>query len=125
MKKSISLFLTCSIISFFSYSQDISGVWHGILEANGTKLRVSFNIVKIEKGYDSTLDNPDQNIMGYKVATTTFQDNALVLEIPEVGIHYKGTLNTENVIEGTYSQAEYIIPLNLAKKVIQKTKTFM
>ncbi|MCD4799822.1 MAG: alpha/beta hydrolase, partial [Methanosarcinales archaeon] len=45
--------------------QDIQGIWQGVLEVSGTKLRIVFNI---SSGQNSTLtatmDSPDQGVTG-------------------------------------------------------------
>lgn len=115
MKKFVLLVLaTLSVLSI--YAQDITGNWNGILNIQGTKLRLVFHVTQSEKGYHSTMDSPDQGAIGIPVTSTSFENSVLKIEIPSAKIQYKGTLNKENIFAGTFIQAGKSFPLNLKKK---------
>ncbi|MFH6994335.1 alpha/beta hydrolase family protein [Flavobacterium sp. FlaQc-48] len=100
--------------------QEISGKWNGVLKVQGTQLRVSFNVNKIENGYTATMDSPDQKVTGIPLEKTTFENSILKLEIPSAQISYVGTLNKDNIIVGTFTQRGQSFEMNLSKEVIQK-----
>lgn len=100
--------------------QEISGKWNGVLKVQGTQLRVSFNVTPTENGYKATMDSPDQKVTGIPIEKTTFENSILKLELPNAQISYLGTLNKDNIIEGTFTQGGQSFEMNLSKDVIQK-----
>lgn len=100
--------------------QEISGKWNGVLKVQGTQLRVSFNVTPTENGYKATMDSPDQKVTGIPIEKTTFENSILKLELPNAQISYLGTLNKDNIIEGTFTQGVQSFEMNLSKDVIQK-----
>ena len=46
------------------YAQNIEGQWNGVLEVQGTQLRIVFNITKTATGIAATMDSPDQGAKG-------------------------------------------------------------
>ena len=93
---------------FFSSSvsaQDISGTWHGKLSIPTGSLTIVFHISQTEQGaYVTTLDSPDQGANGIKTQTTSFNDSTLIIQIPVIHASYKGKLNSDNTINGTFTQ---------------------
>lgn len=116
----IVLVLITILSSFLMMGQEISGKWNGILKVQGTQLRVSFNVTPTENGYKATMDSPDQKVTGIPIEKTTFENSILKLELPNAQISYLGTLNKNNVIEGTFTQGGQSFEMNLSKDVIQK-----
>ena len=98
------------------HGQDIIGTWNGVLNVQGTTLRVDFNISSTDDGYTSTMDSPDQNAFGIPVTTTEFKNSELYITVNDLGITYKGKLNKENIIEGTFTQMGQAFEMNLTKK---------
>ncbi len=98
------------------YGQDIIGTWNGVLSVQGTTLRVDFNISSTDDGYISTMDSPDQNAFGIPVTTTEFKNLELSITLTDLGIMYKGKLNKDNIIEGTFTQMGQAFEMNLTKK---------
>jgi len=98
------------------HGQDIVGTWNGVLNIQGTTLRVDFNISSAEDGYTSTMDSPDQNAFGIPVTTTEFKDSELTITLTDLGIEYKGKLNKDNIVEGTFTQMGQAFEMNLTKK---------
>ncbi len=62
----------------------------------------------------TTLDSPDQGTKDIKTETTSFQDSTLTVQIPIIHASYKGKLNTDQTITGTFTQG-MPLPLNLTK----------
>lgn len=110
---------------FFSSSvsaQDISGVWHGKLSLPTGSLTIVFHINQTEQGgYVTTLDSPDQGANGIKTQTTSFNDSTLIIQIPMIHASYKGKLNSDNTINGTFTQG-MPLPLNLKKGEASRPK---
>ncbi|WP_394902165.1 alpha/beta hydrolase family protein [Bacteroides xylanisolvens] len=110
---------------FFSSSvsaQDISGVWHGKLSLPTGSLTIVFHISQTEQGgYVTTLDSPDQGANGIKTQTTSFNDSTLIIQIPMIHASYKGKLNSDNTINGTFTQG-MPLPLNLKKGEASRPK---
>ena len=110
---------------FFSSSvsaQDISGTWHGKLSIPTGSLTSVFHISQTEQGaYVTTLDSPDQGANGIKTQTTSFNDSTLIIQIPVIHASYKGKLNSDNTINGTFTQG-MPLPLNLKKGEASRPK---
>lgn len=96
-------------------AQDISGTWHGKLSIPTGSLTIVFHISQTEQGtYVTTLDSPDQGANGIKTQTTSFNDSILTIQIPIIHASYKGKLDSNQTISGTFIQG-MPIPLNLEK----------
>ena len=110
---------------FFSSSvsaQDISGTWHGKLSIPTGSLTIVFHISQTGQGtYVTTLDSPDQGANGIKTQTTSFNDSTLIIQIPVIHASYKGKLNSDNTINGTFTQG-MPLPLNLKKGEASRPK---
>ena len=119
MKKIIA-FIIITLVTLPMYAQDITGQWNGILNVQGTQLRLVFNITQADKGYSSTMDSPDQGTKGIPVTSTSYENSILKLEISNADIQYEGTLDKKNVFVGTFKQSGQSFPLNLTKEEIEK-----
>jgi fermentation-respiration switch protein FrsA (DUF1100 family) len=119
MKKTV-FFLITILASFTMVGQEIIGQWNGVLKVPGAQLRVVFNISKTENGYNSTMDSPDQGAKGIPVATTSFENSVLKLEMPSLKVIYEGTLNKENLIVGNFAQGGQSFALNMSREIIEK-----
>lgn len=116
--KKIAFVLITILVSYSAMAQEIMGQWNGFLKVPGGQLRLEFNISKSQNGYITTMDSPDQGAKGIPVATTSFENDVLKLEIPNVHIVYEGTLNQFGVIVGTFSQSGQSFPLNLSREIL-------
>lgn len=121
MKKTTLILITI-LTTLSMYGQDITGQWNGILNIQGTQLRLVFNITQADKGYSSTMDSPDQGAKGIPVTSTSYENSILKLEISSAGIQYEGTLDKENIFVGTFIQAGQSFPLNLTREKPEKEK---
>ena len=66
-------------------------------------LTIVFHISQTEQDvYVTTLDSPDQGANGIKTQTTSFNDSTLIIQIPVIHASYKGKLNSDNTINGTF-----------------------
>lgn len=111
--KKIGLLVLMIFWGLSAFAQDISGIWTGKLQVQGTSLRLVFTISKTDSGYRSTLDSPDQGAKGIPVTSTSFENSILKLEISNAGITYEGTLNEENTFVGSFRQGGQSFPMVL------------
>ncbi len=109
------LFLCCSVTVF---SQEISGNWIGEINITGNKLGFSFNIIKIENGFETTMDIPLQGLKDVKAEQTSFEKSTLSFTYPQFQLRYEGNLNDDGEIIGMLTQAGQSIPLNLKRGVL-------
>ncbi len=112
--KTLSFLLLTLLFSLGVAAQDISGQWNGVLEVQGTKLRLVFNVTKTDNGYSSTMDSPDQGAKGIPVTKTTFENQKVTFEVASAKIEYVGEL-TDSEIKGTFKQRGQEFPMNLSK----------
>ncbi len=110
----IAIFMFLATVSL--QGQDIIGTWNGVLNVQGTTLRVDFNISSTDDGYTSTMDSPDQGAFGIPVTTTEFKNSELSITVTNLEIVYKGKLNKDNVVEGVFTQMGQAFEMNLTKK---------
>lgn len=97
--------------------QNIQGIWQGVLEVSGTKLRIVFNI---SAGQNSTLtatmDSPDQEVTGIPVDKVTFQNDNLNLEVQSIRGVYNGRFSEDDqTINGNWEQSGQSFPLILQR----------
>ena len=74
MKKIISTF-TIILLAVCLQAQTISGNWYGTLPVHGKQIRVVFHISKTGDVYTTTMDSPDQNVLGIPMDNTTVTGN--------------------------------------------------
>jgi len=103
-----------------AYAQDITGTWYGVLEVQGTRLRLVFHIDKINDGYSGTLDSPDQGARGLVASSVSFVANNLEIEMIKYGIRYTGMLSDSGSIAGTFKQGGATFPMNLSRNEIKE-----
>jgi pimeloyl-ACP methyl ester carboxylesterase len=114
MKKIVvSLILILTLVG--ANSQDISGTWLGAIKIQGVELRLVFSIVKSEMGYVSTMDSPDQGVIGIPVKSTQFLHDTLIFKLDDIGIVYTGVFENENTCNGIFKQRNQSFELVLAK----------
>ncbi len=107
-------------ISTTIFGQNIEGQWNGMLEIQGMKLRLVFNINKTETGLSATMDSPDQGAKGIPVTGVNFTDSLLKLTIASASIEYNARLTKEDNLKGTFSQGPYNFPLDMSRKKLEK-----
>jgi pimeloyl-ACP methyl ester carboxylesterase len=113
----ITIFASCAMLA-----QNITGKWNGILKVQGMQVRLAFNITKIDSGYKSTMDSPDQKAMGIPVETTSYTNGVVKLSIPKALIEYLGAVKNDSTIIGHLKQAGQSFPLNLTRTEVEKEK---
>ncbi len=109
----IAIFFT---LQLFAQTSNIEGVWYGSLDV-GVKLRIVFNIKKTEGAYVATMDSPDQNAKGIKVAEVSLTDKNVHFDIAVAGGLFDGKLMNDTTIVGEWKQGQGNLPLTLIKSV--------
>ena len=95
---------------FFSFSvsaQHISGVWKGKLVTPTGSLTLVFHLSNVADGtntYITTMDSPDQGVYGLKGQNSVVNDSVWMVQFPTIQASYKGTLNPDGTIKGTFTQ---------------------
>jgi uncharacterized protein len=129
MKKILS-FILLAIMIMVSYSlsaqntsakKNVAGSWLGNLSADGTELRVVFNLKLVQKdSLTVTLDSPDQGAKDIPGGQVTLDNKKIVIEVPSINGEYSGTITSDSTIEGTWTQNGGTFPLNIKKQVKPK-----
>lgn len=105
------------ILGYFLNAQEITGDWNGILEVQGTKLRLVIHIHKEGGKLSATMDSPDQGANGLPVQSIEFEASTLTIKMPNLGMEYTATLNQEGTeFKGMFKQSGLSLPLNLNRK---------
>lgn len=112
------LVLIC-FLSTVAFSQNIEGVWHGVLLVQGMKLRLDFNIVKKDSAYSATMDSPDQSAFGIPMTSVTYANQQLVLTLDAAKIVYKASFE-KDLLKGEFTQAGNTLPLEMSRNIIEK-----
>ena len=122
MKKIISTF-TIILLAVGLQAQTISGNWYGTLPVHGKQIRVVFHISKTGDVYTTTMDSPDQNVLGIPMDNTTVTGNQVTIAASTAGMKYTGTyLPDSNKINGEFSQGPKSMPLCLTTTETKVTK---
>lgn len=117
------IIITISVLLFsvLNSAQTIEGTWNGILEVQGTQLKLVLHVANKDGKLVSTMDSPDQKAFGIPVPTTSFEANTLMIELPSAKMTYKGKPNVDfSEMEGVFSQMGLEIPLKLTRKPFEK-----
>ena len=88
------------------------GVWHGTLEAGGTRLRLVLTITKSSAGiYSGNVDSLDQG-SAIPIDTIAVAGDAVRLELKSVGALYEGVMNKDrSEMSGKFTQGGAPLPL--------------
>jgi len=103
-KSSLTAFLV--LTSLFSFPQDITGSWRGILTAGSQKLTLVFHVKKDSaNNWSSSFDSPDQGAYGIPCNETRVNPDSLEIHIQIISAVYRGKWNGKNSISGYYFQS--------------------
>ena len=102
-------------------SPEILGDWNGVLDVQGTQLRVVFHLMNENGHLKGTMDSPDQGAKGIPMESTTYENGKLIIKASNMRMEYNAELSDDNsAIKGTFKQAGMEIPLELSKKKVEK-----
>lgn len=112
-------FFVCCFVTSCSSQVDVTGKWYGSFDAGGFDMRLIFTIEHSEEGYTATMLSPDQTDREIPVTSITFINNELAVGISDIDFSYTGKLNSNEVIEGTFTQGGQTFALNLSREEIK------
>lgn len=110
------LFSTMATVAQQTATTQITGPWHGTLEAPGTRVTIIFRLSNSESGQlTSAMDIPMQGVKGMAIPETELREDSLYLRIPAGGVAFAGKITNPETINGSWKQAGMAFPLSLAK----------
>ncbi len=115
----ITSLLTLFLLPLIVFAQDISGQWNGMLNIQGTQLRLVFNVTDHPEGLTATMDSPDQGAKDIPVSKVDFKAPDVTFEISMAGIKYQGELKGNEIV-GTFYQNGMKFPLLLTREAQEK-----
>jgi pimeloyl-ACP methyl ester carboxylesterase len=95
--------------------QTVEGTWNGQLAVGQQKLRLVFHFAVQDSLYTGTMDSPDQGAKGIELTSVAFDAPELAFAIAQLGVSYKGTLQEDGTIQGTFTQMGQSFPLPLTR----------
>ncbi|WKN41779.1 alpha/beta hydrolase family protein [Tunicatimonas pelagia] len=113
MKTLTILFLLMN--PFILQAQSIVGTWQGVLDVQGTSLRIVFHIEEADGTFTTKMDSPDQGATNIATSETTFADNQLTIKAAQLGMIYEGNLENDSTVAGTFTQGGMAMPLTLKR----------
>jgi len=97
--------------------EKLIGTWEGKLLVQSIEIPLVFKIfLQDSTGLNSTLDSPVQNAFNIPLGATSFRDNEVNIEAPDLMANYSAKLANMTTLDGTWSQAGNSYPLILLKK---------
>ncbi|MCF8243630.1 MAG: CocE/NonD family hydrolase [Saprospiraceae bacterium] len=121
MKKTTLLlsFLIWGMASNLLTAQDLTGIWHGLLDVQAAQLRLDLDIAQQDGKYTVMLYSPDQTPEGIPVPEVDFKNGKLDFAVPEYTIEYTGTVDKGFAgITGTFKQGGQAWPLNFSREAL-------
>jgi len=120
MKKK-TFFLVLMLAAIGLQAQVITGDWFGLLNVQGTQLKIIFHVEQKSGVLTATMDSPNQNAIGLPIEEASFMNNELFLNAKSMGVSYKGIANKAmDSIDGTFMQGSAKLKLMLARKEKEK-----
>ncbi|HKP36924.1 MAG TPA: alpha/beta hydrolase [Pyrinomonadaceae bacterium] len=95
----------------------MDGIWVGILEVQGLKLRMILRVTQDAAGaLSAKLDVPDQGASDLSIDSISLQGETFRFEAKALGLNYEGTLNpTGEEISGTLKQGPATFPVTFKR----------
>lgn len=115
MKKVLSLLLL-TLTALSSSAMSLAGKWGGTLSLGPQKIPLVFNITQADAAkWSVTLDVPSQGAYGIPCEATVDNDK-IEIKMDVMNASYSGTITGDDVINGSFSQRGFNLPLELTKK---------
>jgi hypothetical protein len=102
---------------------EIAGDWMGILSLPRQTVHLVLHVSGPDNALKATRDNPDQGIYGHTISSITFSGTTLQFAFKELGVTYKGDLNSNGSIVGSFMQYGASFPLVFTRAVIPPRPT--
>lgn len=95
----------------------LPGSWMGKLLADGMELRVVFNLRLAQNdSLTVTIDSPDQNAKDIPAGPVIVENQKVIIKAPGINGQYDGTVKSDSLITGTWSQNGGSLPLDIKKQ---------
>jgi pimeloyl-ACP methyl ester carboxylesterase len=107
----------CSLLQQASTQKKLDGIWVGVLEVSGIKLRI---VLKITHGEGDALtarmDVPDQGAIDLPIDSISNQEESFRFAAKNLGLSFEGKLNNEgSEISGQLTQGPAVYPLTFKR----------
>ena len=98
-------------------SPDLEGTWTGVLDADGTRVRLTVRISQKPDGtFAGVLDSPDQMAFGIPITSISASPEAIRFELKLLQAAYEGRLASDGqTLTGRWHQAGLSWPLNFSR----------
>ncbi len=113
IKTVITLFIVM-MFPIINANPKILGDWYGELSVGEIKLPIVFHITSKDGILLSTMDSPSQGAKGIPISETSFVNEQLIINAPNLGIRYEGTLSEEGQIKGVFKQSGQSFDMNMS-----------
>jgi uncharacterized protein len=94
----------------------LAGIWQGLLEAGGQKLRLVFHLDWADGAWKATMDSPDQGASGIPVKSVIVEGSKLTIDLSNIGGKYEGTVAADaKGVQGKWLQGGGAFAVDLAR----------
>jgi uncharacterized protein len=94
----------------------VAGLWLGNLEAGGLNLRIIYNIkINDRDSLIASMDSPDQGASNIPLGRVIARNDSLIIMAPLLMGNYKGTIKSDTLIGGTWTQRGNKYPMDIRK----------
>lgn len=121
MKKGITFlfFIFCVLVA---NAQSIAGSWYGLLDVQGSKLRLVLNVKQeITGDYSMTMDSPDQGARGIPVNSVKYENGNLAIQVSSIGMSYSAEVRNDSIV-GIFSQGLFQTSLTFVKQGVKRNR---
>lgn len=116
------IIITLSVlISLSAGAQEISGMWYGMVNLGGVKLRTDLELIPDDNGWKVTMYSPDQTDQPIEGGTATIAGDSVYIIHERLKLTYDAKYSSEREeLSGTFNQGAYRIPLVMTRTKIEK-----
>ena len=110
--------------TYYTFSQGNTrpeGSWYGLLNVQGTELKLVFHIVSENNVFSAKMDSPDQQAFGIPVNSVLYSNSMVKIKIEQPSIEYTGVFTGDKIM-GTFKQGGASFPLNLSRRAFEAPK---
>ncbi|MBQ5638366.1 MAG: alpha/beta fold hydrolase, partial [Alistipes sp.] len=105
------LFLTLTL----SAAAQTTETWSGVLNVQGTRLRLVFHLTHTAEGWQATMDSPDQGAKGIPMEEVTVAPFEVKVSSQQLGMSYHGARLGQEQLMGVFRQSGNEFPLLLKR----------
>lgn len=96
-------------------AERFTGDWRGVLQAGPQELPILFHITSGEQGLAATMDSPAQGAFGIVMDAVDVAGDTVTLALRAAQASYRGVLQPDGTIDGTWTQGPASLELNLER----------